>query len=200
MSAPKTSRSSGARPSGRGGRRRRAPLPRGGHHAGRGDRRPRFDRRDAGGPFRPTGSTGWTSRRRPTSTSASGPSRRRWSTPSASRGRGSTTRSPSARRSSSGRGAGGRGGGGRSPLPRAAAPRAGSRARLAPVALSRWPGSPGARRGCAGPSTGSIFSPAGRIGTSNEVTGPVRLSFDGPGMIVITPRAALERVSAALAG
>ncbi len=45
-----------------------------------------------------------------------------------------------------------------------------------------------------------VFSPNGRVGTSNRVTGPVRLEFDGPGMLVITPRAALARVVAALIG
>ncbi len=50
------------------------------------------------------------------------------------------------------------------------------------------------------PIDGIGFAPAGRIGTSNEVSGPVRLDFDGPGMIVITPRGALEQVSAALSG
>jgi thiamine pyrophosphokinase len=50
------------------------------------------------------------------------------------------------------------------------------------------------------PIDGIDFAPAGRIGTSNQVTGPVRLAFDGPGMIVITPRAALEEVSAAVSG
>jgi thiamine pyrophosphokinase len=41
---------------------------------------------------------------------------------------------------------------------------------------------------------GLRFSPSGRIGTSNRVTGPVRLNFDAPGMLVITPRAALRAV------
>jgi thiamine pyrophosphokinase len=58
----------------------------------------------------------------------------------------------------------------------------------------------GRSEGLRWPIDGIGFAPAGRIGTSNEVTGPVRLAFDGPGMIVITPRAALERVSAALCG
>ena len=43
-------------------------------------------------------------------------------------------------------------------------------------------------------------APDGRIGTSNEAGGPVRLGFDGPGMLVIMPRAALEPVLAALGG
>ena len=44
------------------------------------------------------------------------------------------------------------------------------------------------------------FSPSGRIGTSNRVTGPVRLDFDTSGMLLITPRAALESVVSALTG
>jgi len=44
------------------------------------------------------------------------------------------------------------------------------------------------------------FSPTGRVGTSNRVTGPVRLEFDARGMLVITPRAALRTVVAALTG
>lgn len=35
------------------------------------------------------------------------------------------------------------------------------------------------------------MSPWGQIGTSNEVTGPVRLSTDGPGLLVVLPRAGL---------
>lgn len=58
----------------------------------------------------------------------------------------------------------------------------------------------GRSRGLRWPIDGIAFTPAGRIGTSNEVTGPVRLEVDGPGMLVITPREALARVSAALAG
>lgn len=44
------------------------------------------------------------------------------------------------------------------------------------------------------------FSPMGAIGTSNVTTGPVRLSLDGPGMLVITPREALRQVAEALGG
>ena len=68
--------------------------------------------------------------------------------------------------------------------------------------LSLFPMAPvtGRSTGLRWPIDGIGFSPAGRIGTSNEVSGPVRLDFDGPGMIVITPREALEQVSAALRG
>jgi thiamine pyrophosphokinase len=44
------------------------------------------------------------------------------------------------------------------------------------------------------------FAPAGRVGTSNKVTGPVHLAFDGPGMLVILPRAALAPALAAFRG
>lgn len=68
--------------------------------------------------------------------------------------------------------------------------------------LSLFPMGPvtGRSEGLRWPIGGLEFSPSGRTGTSNEVTGPVRLDLDGPGMIVITPREALERVSAALGG
>jgi thiamine pyrophosphokinase len=58
----------------------------------------------------------------------------------------------------------------------------------------------GRSEGLRWPIDGIVFEPLGRIGTSNEVTGPVRLAFDGPGMLVITPREALEPVCAALTG
>ena len=68
--------------------------------------------------------------------------------------------------------------------------------------LSLFPMAPvtGRSRGLRWPIDGLHLSPAGRIGTSNEVTGPVRLAFDGPGVIVITPREVLAQVSAAIAG
>ncbi|MCA1336750.1 thiamine diphosphokinase [Pseudooceanicola marinus] len=50
------------------------------------------------------------------------------------------------------------------------------------------------------PIEGLSFAPDGQIGTSNRVTGPVRLRFDRPGMIVILPVAALEDAAAALDG
>ena len=45
-----------------------------------------------------------------------------------------------------------------------------------------------------------VFSPMGRVGTSNRVSGPVRVAFDGPGMLVITPREALGAIVSALTG
>lgn len=74
---------------------------------------------------------------------------------------------------------------------------------LAPgTRLSLFPMAPvtGRSEGLRWPIAGLDFAPWGRIGTSNEATGPVRLEFDGPGMLVITPRAALAQVSAALMG
>lgn len=66
--------------------------------------------------------------------------------------------------------------------------------------LSLFPLAPvkGRSEGLLWPIDGIAFAPDGRVGTSNAVTGPVRLAFDGPGMLVITPRAALESVCAAL--
>ena len=66
--------------------------------------------------------------------------------------------------------------------------------------LSLFPMAPvtGRSEGLGWPIAGIDFAPAGRIGTSNRVTGPVRLRFDGPGMLVFTPRAALGAVLAGL--
>ena len=49
------------------------------------------------------------------------------------------------------------------------------------------------------PIDGLVFTPAGQIGTSNRVaTGPVRLEFDGAGMLVILPRRRLDAAIRAL--
>ena len=58
----------------------------------------------------------------------------------------------------------------------------------------------GRSEGLEWPIEGIAFAPDGKIGTSNRVTGPVRLDFDGPGMLVIVPRARLGIVVAALSG
>ena len=65
--------------------------------------------------------------------------------------------------------------------------------------LSIFPMAPvtGRSRGLEWPIDGLDLAPAGRIGTSNRVTGPVTLDFDGPGAVVILPLAARD---AALAG
>ena len=55
----------------------------------------------------------------------------------------------------------------------------------------------GRSEGLLWPIDGLDFAAGGRLGTSNTVTGPVRLRMDAPGMLVILPRAAL---GAAIAG
>lgn len=62
----------------------------------------------------------------------------------------------------------------------------GSRLSLYPLATVT-----GRSRGLEWPIDGLELSPAGQIGTSNRVTGPLRLCFERPGMIVITPPEAL---------
>ncbi len=59
--------------------------------------------------------------------------------------------------------------------------------------LSLFPMGPveGASVGLRWPIDGIAFAPSGRIGTSNEVTGPVRLSLAGP-MLVLVPRFCLR--------
>ncbi len=56
----------------------------------------------------------------------------------------------------------------------------------------------GRSRGLAWPIEGIDFAPDGRIGTSNRVTGPVDLQFDGDQMLIILPLAALNQVIARL--
>jgi thiamine pyrophosphokinase len=60
---------------------------------------------------------------------------------------------------------------------------AGARLSLFPLGPVR-----GESRGLRWPIDGIAFSPEDRIGTSNEVTGPVHLGFDAPRMLVILPR------------
>ena len=50
----------------------------------------------------------------------------------------------------------------------------------------------GRSEGLLWPIDGLDFAAGGRLGTSNTVTGPVRLQMDAPGMLVILPRAALR--------
>lgn len=49
------------------------------------------------------------------------------------------------------------------------------------------------------PLDGLDLSPWGRVGTSNRATGPVRLVPEGPGLLCIVPRAALDAVIRAIA-
>ncbi len=69
----------------------------------------------------------------------------------------------------------------------------GARFSLFPLGAAR-----GTSRGLRWPIDGLEFSPDGRIGTSNEVAGPVSLAVEGP-MLVILPRGLLPRVVAQLA-
>lgn len=54
----------------------------------------------------------------------------------------------------------------------------------------------GRSEGLLWPIAGLTLAPDGRLGTSNRVTGRVRLSFDRDGMLVILPRVALDAVLA----
>lgn len=56
----------------------------------------------------------------------------------------------------------------------------------------------GRSEGLEWPIDGLNMAPDGRIGTSNRATGPVRLSLDAAGMLVILPQEALGKVAAAL--
>lgn len=58
----------------------------------------------------------------------------------------------------------------------------------------------GRSEGLRWPIGGLDFDPARQIGTSNEAVGPVRLTFDAPGMLVILPRACLRVAIPALTG
>jgi thiamine pyrophosphokinase len=68
--------------------------------------------------------------------------------------------------------------------------------------LSLFPMVPmrGTSKGLRWPIDGLTIDPMGRLGTSNEVSGPVELAFDAPGTIVIIPREHLDQAVAALAG
>jgi len=67
--------------------------------------------------------------------------------------------------------------------------------------LSLFPMAPvtGISEGLRWPIAGLHFSPDGRIGTSNVVTGRVDIAFDAAAMLVILPRAALADAVRALA-
>ena len=66
--------------------------------------------------------------------------------------------------------------------------------------LSIYPFSPvtGTSEGLAWPIDGLSLAPMGRIGTSNRVTGPVGLTFDGDGALILIERGALDAALAAL--
>lgn len=67
--------------------------------------------------------------------------------------------------------------------------------------LSLYPLGPveGRSEGLEWPIDGLAFAPDTRVGTSNRVTGPVRLSFQAPLMLAIMPRAELAATAGALA-
>ncbi|WP_380053256.1 thiamine diphosphokinase [Falsihalocynthiibacter sp. SS001] len=69
----------------------------------------------------------------------------------------------------------------------------GSRFSLFPMGAVR-----GTSEGLCWPIDGLEFAPEGRLGTSNEVNGPVRLTFEALKMLVILPREALPEVMRAL--
>ena len=69
----------------------------------------------------------------------------------------------------------------------------GTRMSLFPMAPVR-----GRSEGLRWPIEGIAFAPSGRVGTSNEASGPVRLELDGPGMLVLVPRDALDALIAGL--
>ncbi|SHJ16179.1 thiamine pyrophosphokinase [Palleronia salina] len=72
---------------------------------------------------------------------------------------------------------------------------------LAPgTRVSLFPLAPvtGRSRGLEWPIDGLTLSPVGRVGTSNRALGPVELSFDGPGPIVLLPRSCLDQAIAAV--
>jgi len=71
----------------------------------------------------------------------------------------------------------------------------GTRVSLFPMTAVR-----GQSTGLKWPIDGLTLEPNGRIGTSNVAEGPVTLSFDAPGCLIILPRAALEPALHALTG
>lgn len=78
--------------------------------------------------------------------------------------------------------------------PRLAMPLAeGTRVSLFPMGLVE-----GASDGLRWPIGGLTFTPDGRIGTSNESTGPLDLTMTAPKMLVILPKAELENAASAL--
>ena len=67
--------------------------------------------------------------------------------------------------------------------------------------VSLFPMTPvaGRSKGLEWPIAGLAFDPARKIGTSNAATGPLTLSFDSPGMLVILPLRLIQQVVSALA-
>lgn len=69
----------------------------------------------------------------------------------------------------------------------------GTRVSLFPMGLVA-----GASDGLQWPIQGLTFTPDGRIGTSNEATGPIELTMTAPKMLVILPKSQLENAAQAL--
>ena len=67
-----------------------------------------------------------------------------------------------------------------------------------PVSLFPMGAVEGISDGLRWPISGLNFAPDGRVGTSNEATGPVNLSLTAPKMLVILPQTMLELVATAL--
>lgn len=70
---------------------------------------------------------------------------------------------------------------------------AGTRVSLFPMAQVK-----GVSKGLRWPIDGLEMAPNGRVGTSNEASGPVELRFYAPGMLVVLPAEALEVAAQAL--
>ena len=70
------------------------------------------------------------------------------------------------------------------------------------VRLSIFPLVPtkGTSEGLLWPIDDLTIDPKGRLGTSNETTGPVKLTFDKPGAIILVPRVHLTAIEAAMTG
>ncbi|MBT9385608.1 thiamine diphosphokinase [Pseudooceanicola sp. CBS1P-1] len=66
--------------------------------------------------------------------------------------------------------------------------------------FSLWPLGPvrGRSEGLEWPIDGLGFAPDDRVGTSNRISGPLRLHMEAPAMLVLMPVAALEEVAARL--
>lgn len=68
--------------------------------------------------------------------------------------------------------------------------------------ISLFPMEPlgGISQGLQWPIEGLTLSPLGRMGTSNKAIGPVHLTFEKPGCLVLTPRSSLQAVIEAVCG
>lgn len=67
-----------------------------------------------------------------------------------------------------------------------------------PVSLFPLGAVEGISEGLKWPIAGLNFSPDGQIGTSNEATGPISLSFTSPKMLIVLPESTFETAARAL--